>query len=407
MSFSDFALHDSLERGLADLGFEEPTPIQSQAIPPALEGKDILGTAQTGTGKTLAFLLPAMQQLLQAPAVQNPRMLILAPTRELALQIAGDATELARNTRLRVVVVYGGAPIKQQTDQLRRGADIIVATPGRLLDHIQRRNLQLRDVGFLVLDEADRMLDMGFLPDIDDIIRRLPAERQTMLFSATMPATVVGLGHRYMRSPVRIEVATARPPAALRQELYPVPKHLKRPLLCEMLSRQSVTSALVFTRTRQDADILLRQLSEIGMSVTALHGDYNQRDRLRALEAFRAGRARVLVATNVAARGLDIDGISHVINYDVPEEPEDYVHRIGRTARVEAEGVAWTLVTPDDEPLIARIEYLLGEKIERLRLPGFDYDVPTPDWARPSAKALLREVKRQQSTADRWKAMTR
>jgi ATP-dependent RNA helicase RhlE len=407
MSFTALSLHPALEQGLADLGFETPTPIQSQAIPPALEGKDLLATAQTGTGKTLAFLLPSMQRLLSMPAGKNPRMLILAPTRELALQIASDASEIGRQAQLRVVVVYGGDPIKRQTEQLRRGADILVATPGRLLDHLQRGNLQLRDIWILVLDEADRMLDMGFLPDIDAIIHRLPAERQTMLFSATMPATVIGLGHRYMRSPVRIEVATAKPPEALDQALYPVPKHLKPPLLCELLERQGVTSALVFTRTRQEADILLRKLREAGVSVTALHGDYSQRDRVRALEEFRAGKARVLVATNIAARGLDIDDISHVINYDVPDEPEDYVHRIGRTARVEAEGEAWTLVTPDDEPLIARIEYLLGETIERRRLEGFDYDVPTPDWARPSAKSLLRELKRTQSTADRWKSMTR
>ncbi len=407
MSFSAFAFHNSIDAGLADLGHESPTPIQTQAIPLALERKDILATAQTGTGKTLAFLLPSMQHLLQAPNGKNPRMVVLAPTRELALQIAAEATDVARNTRLRIVAVYGGAPIKRQTDQLRRGSDIVVATPGRLLDHMQRGNIQFRDLQILVLDEADRMLDMGFLPDIDSIIRRMPDERQTMLFSATMPATVVGLGHRYMRSPVRVEVATARPPESLRQELYPVPKHLKRPLLCEMLTRQAVTSALVFTRTRQEAESLLRKLRETGFSVTALHGDYNQQDRLRALEDFRSGQARILVATNVAARGLDIDAISHVINYDVPEEAEDYVHRVGRTARVEEEGVAWTLVTPDDEPLIARIEYLLGEEIERLRLPGFDYDVPTPDWARPSAKALLREVTRRQSTAERWKSMAR
>ena len=407
MSFSELSLHPALEQGLTDLGFETPTPIQSRAIPPALEGQDLLATAQTGTGKTLAFLLPAMQRLLSMPAGKNPRMLVLAPTRELALQIAGDASELGRKAGLRVVTVYGGDPIKRQTELLRRGADILVATPGRLLDHLQRGNVQLRDIWILVLDEADRMLDMGFLPDIDAIIRRLPVDRQTMLFSATMPATVIGLGHRYMRNPVRIEVATAKPPEALEQALYPVPKHLKQLLLCELLERRGVTSALVFTRTRQEADILLRKLREAGVSVTALHGDYSQRDRVQALESFRAGKARVLVATNIAARGLDIDAISHVINYDVPEEPEDYVHRIGRTARVEAEGEAWTLVTSDDEPLISRIEFLLGEKIERRRLEGFDYDVPTPDWARPSAKALLRELKRTQSTSDRWKAMTR
>jgi ATP-dependent RNA helicase RhlE len=407
MTFTPFSFDERLSRALAQLGFESPTPIQAAAIPPALEGQDVLGTAQTGTGKTAAFLLPSMQRLMHEPAGKDPRMVVLAPTRELTLQITKDAEALARFTPLRLVAIYGGAPINRQTGQLRQGADIIIATPGRLLDHLQRRNLSLQHVEILVLDEADRMLDMGFLPDIDSIIQRMPSQRQTLLFSATMPPTILGLSQRYLNAPVRVEIATARPPAALRQQLYPVPVHLKTALLGELLRQQAVTSALVFTRTRQEADIVSRKLTEQGLSVAVIHGDFNQRDRLRALEAFRSGQVDILVATNVAARGLDIDGISHVINYDVPEEPEDYVHRIGRTARVEAEGVAWSLVTPEDERLIARIEYLLAEKLERLKLPDFDYAVPAPDWAKPSARDLLRAAGRRRSTADRWKSLTR
>lgn len=403
--FSELGLSPQVMRGINELGFSELFPIQAEAIPPLLEGRDVIGQAQTGTGKTAAFGVPMIERL--DANVNRVQGLVLAPTRELAVQVADHMSKYAKYAGFRVLAVYGGASIERQVWSLQRGIHIVVGTPGRVIDLMKRGVLNLSYVKVLVLDEADRMLDMGFLPDIDAIIHRLPSERQTMLFSATMPATVIGLGHRYMRSPVRIEVATAKPPEALDQALYPVPKHLKPRLLCELLERQGVTSALVFTRTRQEADILLRKLREAGVSVTALHGDYSQRDRVRALEEFRAGKARVLVATNIAARGLDIDDISHVINYDVPDEPEDYVHRVGRTARVEAEGEAWTLVTPDDEPLIARIEYLLGETIERRRLEGFDYDVPTPDWARPSAKSLLRELKRTQSTADRWKAMTR
>jgi ATP-dependent RNA helicase RhlE len=410
MDFEHFHFNESLQRALRRQEFESPTPIQAQAIPPALEGRDVLGVAQTGTGKTAAFLLPAMQRLMAdggASRAHAPRMVVLAPTRELALQIADHARLLSQYTQLRVTTVYGGAPLGRQAQDLRRGVDLVIATPGRLLDHMERRNVRFDALEILVLDEADRMLDMGFLPDILSIVRRMPEDRQTMLFSATMPTAILALSQRFMRSPVRVEIENARPPETLHQQIYPVPKHLKVRLLIALLREAAVESTLVFTRTRQDADIVARKLREAGLSVAEMHGDFSQKDRVEALERFRAGKAPILVATNIAARGLDIEGISHVINFDVPEEAESYVHRIGRTARVEATGVAWTLVSPEDESLVSAIEYLLGKKIERVRLPGFDYDVPTPDWAKPSRAEILRAASRNRSATARWKALTR
>jgi ATP-dependent RNA helicase RhlE len=334
-------------------------------------------------------------------------MVVLAPTRELALQIGDDAQAMAHFTPLKVAVIYGGAPMGHQTDQLKRGVDIIIATPGRLLDHLQRRNLKFDGVEILVLDEADRMLDMGFLPDIETLVLRMPKDRQTLLFSATMPGPIQALTYRFMRNPVRVEIENARPPEMLHQQIYPVPVHLKLPLVIELLRLAAVESTLVFTRTKQDADVLGRKLREAELSVALMHGDFRQKDRIKALDQFRAGKVSILVATNIAARGLDIEGISHVVNYDVPDEAEVYVHRIGRTARVHTSGVAWTLVTPEDESLIAGIEYLLKEKIERVYLPGFNYDVPAPDWAKLSAKSIRRNAGRTQDSIARWKALTR
>jgi len=424
MSFDQFNLDPALLRAVSKQGFETPTPIQVRAIPPALDGRDVLGVAQTGTGKTAAFVLPSLQRLMHRSPVDglrpepqpraqrgaHPRalrMVVLAPTRELALQIAEDARALAEFTDLRVAAIYGGDPLRRQVELLRKGLDIAVATPGRLLDHLRRRNLRLDAVEIAVLDEADRMLDMGFLPDIETIVRRMPEQRQTMLFSATMPAAIQALTYRFMKAPARIEIENARPPEALHQLLYPVPSHLKVPLLTALLRGAAVESALVFTRTKQDADVVARQLRQAGLSVGVMHGDFDQKERVKALDQFRRGHVRILVATNIAARGLDIDGISHVVNYDVPDEAEDYVHRIGRTARVQAKGVAWTLATPDDEGLIAAIEYLLGDKIERITLPGFDYEIPAPDWAKPSAASVRRSVTAGQGSIARWKALTR
>jgi len=406
MRFTELDLSKPLQEAISALGYEETTPIQTQAIPPGLQRRDIVGCAQTGTGKTLAFILPALERLLREQArTRNPRVVVLEPTRELVIQVAGETQKLAARTSLRIVSVYGGAGMKSQTDKLRRGVDVVVATPGRLMDHMRRKNVSFRDLKILVLDEADRMLDMGFLPDIKQIVSRMPHQRQTMLFSATIFPAISALARQFQRDPLSIEIDLAHPPEAIQQALYPVPKHLKIRLLLAMLGQMEVNSMLVFTRTKQGADVVTRQLRQARITVACIHGDFNQRDRISALEGFRSGQHQVLVATNIAARGLDVEGISHVINYDVPEQPEDYVHRIGRTARAEAAGDAITLVTPDDEALIHRIEYLLGHKIERKTLPGFDYEVPTPSWAKPSARTLMQQAAQSQSLADRWRAM--
>jgi ATP-dependent RNA helicase RhlE len=407
MIFNEFKLSEPLLRAVQEKGFVKPTPVQQHAIPSAIQGQDILGSAQTGTGKTVAFLLPSIEKMLHTKVSKHPRMIVLAPTRELASQIAEEARSLARFTHLRILAVFGGVSIRRQTKRLRRGVDLIVATPGRLLDHIHRGNVRLKDLEILILDEADRMLDMGFLPDIDKIVRKTPAERQTMLFSATIPQAILSLTYRYLKDPIRVEINTAQPPDAIQQQIYPVPKHLKTLLLTELLNRMDVESALIFTRTKQIADILTRKLRESGLPVAEIHGDFHQQKRTRALDRFRQGKVKILVATNIAARGLDIEGISHVINFDLPDQSETYIHRIGRTARVQAAGIAWTLVTPEDEPLIASIEYMLDEKIERVYLPEFDYDIPAPDWARLSTKTLLRNIHSKQSDAQRWKALTR
>jgi ATP-dependent RNA helicase RhlE len=406
MRFTELDLSEPLQEAISALGYEETTPIQTQAIPPGLQRRDIVGCAQTGTGKTVAFILPALERLLREQAkTRNPRVVVLVPTRELVIQVAGETQKLAARTSLRIVSVYGGAGMKSQTDKLRRGVDVVVATPGRLMDHMRRRNVDFRDLKILVLDEADRMLDMGFLPDIKQIVSRMPRQRQTMLFSATIFPAIAALARQFQRDPVSIEIDLAHPPEAIQQALYPVPKHLKIQLLLAMLEQIEVNSMLVFTRTKQDADTVTRQLRQARIAVACIHGNLNQRERVSALEGFRSGQHQVLVATNIAARGLDVEGISHVINYDVPEHPEDYVHRIGRTARAEADGDAITLVTPDDEALVHRIEYLLGRKIERKTLPGFDYDVPTPSWAKSSAKTLVQQAAQSQSLADRWRSM--
>jgi ATP-dependent RNA helicase RhlE len=406
MRFTEIDLHQRLQETISGLGYQETTPIQTEAIPPGLQGHDIVGCAQTGTGKTLAFLLPALDRLLRDPVkTKNPRVAVLEPTRELAIQVAGETRKLTARTSLRSVAVYGGAGMKSQSDRLRRGVDIVIATPGRLMDHMRRKNVAFRDLQVLVLDEADRMLDMGFLPDIQHIVSRMPRQRQTMLYSATMPPAISALAHRFQRDPVGIEIDRARPPEAIRQVLYPVPKHLKTQLLVTMLERMEIESMLVFTRTKQEADIVSRKLHEASIATACIHGDFRQRDRVAALEGFRTGKHQVLVATNIAARGLDVEGISHVLNYDVPDHAEDYVHRVGRTARAQASGNAITLVAPDDEPLVHRIEYLLGHKIERKKLPGFDYDVPTPSWARSSSKTILERATRSQSLAERWRSM--
>ncbi|HPL29074.1 MAG TPA: DEAD/DEAH box helicase [Anaerolineae bacterium] len=395
MQFSDFDLDQRLQENLRAMGFAEPTPIQSEAIPRALEGRDILGSAETGTGKTAAFLLPILQRLLAAPGRHGPRALVLVPTRELALQVSEHAAQLGRGLSVRVVTVYGGVGYREQDAALKRGADIVIATPGRLLDQVARRHVAFAALEVLVLDEADRMLDFGFLPDIRRIVRLLPQERQTLLFSATL-GPIVSLAREVTREAVRVEVAEAVTPEAIAQVLYPVPEHLKLDLLQRLLADARLDSVLVFTRTKQRADRLVADLQRAKIPAAVIHGERSQVERVSALEAFRRGRTRVLVATDIAARGLDVEGIALVVNYDVPTHPEDYVHRIGRTGRATAAGQACTLVTREDERMIHRIEYILQRKLERRQVEGLDYrrpavHMPTPEEIRRYVEANRRK----------------
>ncbi len=389
MQFHDFELDRRLLRNVQAMGFGEPTPIQSGTIPLALEGHDILGSAETGTGKTAAFLLPLLQKLLASPGAHDPRALVVVPTRELALQVADHAAQLGRGLPLRIATIYGGVGYGEQDRALERGADVVIATPGRLLDQVARRRVAFAALQILVLDEADRMLDIGFLPDIRRIVRLLPEERQTMLFSATLDP-IVSLAREVTRDAVRVEVAAAITPEAIAQVLYPVPEHLKLDLLQKLLADASLDSVLVFARTKHRADRLARNLQRAGISAAVIHGERSQGQRVAALEAFRGGRKRVLVATDIAARGLDVEGIALVVNYDVPMQPEDYVHRIGRTGRATAAGKACTLVTAADERMIHRIEYILGHKVERRQVEGVDYGTPAVHI--PTAEEIRRYV---------------
>jgi ATP-dependent RNA helicase RhlE len=408
MSFEEFGFSQPLIDAVERRGFEDPTPIQIEAIPEALDGRDILGCAQTGTGKTVAFLLPAIEHLRNEQGKHRwPRLVVMAPTRELVLQIADEARDFATGSKLSVCAVFGGGSIRKQADQLKRGADMVVATPGRLMDHMRRNNIRFDELQILVIDEADRMLDMGFLPDMRQIIDHMPAVRQTMMFSATMPPTVAGLANEFLRDPIRIDIKVATPPESIDQRLYPVPKHLKIDLLVDLIQSQTVESMLVFTATKVNADMLYRKLKEAKISAACIHGDYRQKDRLAALRRFKAGEVKVLVATNVASRGLDIEDISHVANFDVPEHAEDYVHRIGRTARAEADGNAITLVTPEDERAVAKIQTFLGRKIPRIRLEDFDYDIPAPSWAKPSFEALLKKAQGDDDEVEHWRSLAR
>jgi ATP-dependent RNA helicase RhlE len=373
MPFSRLGLSAPLLKGVRAAGYTDPTPIQSRAIPIVLEGHDLIGAAQTGTGKTAAFLLPILERLLPEPG--RLRALVLTPTRELAAQVETNARDYARYTRLRVGVVFGGVPIGPQERMLRHeGVDLLVATPGRLLDLHGRQSVSLEDVEVLVLDEADRMVDMGFAPDLRRILRLLPDQRQTLMFSATMPPELNRVAKEALVEPRRVDLAPpTRPAAGITQAVYPVPRALKIELLDEMLARTEVSSMIVFTRTKHGADRLARQLQRRGYSVAPIHGNRTQGQRERALADLRRGRIQVLVATDIASRGIDVDGISHVVNYDVPGSPEDYVHRIGRTGRVDAVGDAFTLMSPEEQKTVVEIERFLGRTIPRVMLPDFDY----------------------------------
>lgn len=367
----DFSLNPILHRNLNRLGYTEPTPVQAAAIPPALDGRDLIVTAETGSGKTAAFLLPVLERLLVSP-LDGVKALVLCPTREMALQVQGQVKELALGTRLRSLAVYGGARIDLQIRSIKGGLDLVVATPGRLLDHLGRGTLELSHLRFLIVDEADRMLDMGFLPDLQRILTYLPASRQTMLFSATMPRTVQTLAERFLSKPLLVTVGRpASPPITLDQCLYPVDRERKTELLLHLLATTETSRVLVFTRTKHRADRLTTVLRRSKIRAACIHGDRSQTQREAALAGFRGGTVKVLVATDIAARGLDIRTVSHVINYDLPGSPEDYIHRIGRTARAGDAGNAWSMVTPDDTGVLRSIENTIGRSLPWVALPEF------------------------------------
>jgi ATP-dependent RNA helicase RhlE len=373
MSFQQFGLHPDLLKAIHHQGYHEPTPIQQQAIPVALTGRDLIGCAQTGTGKTAAFALPILNKLHPIKSGKI-RALILTPTRELAAQINEVLQGLAAYTKIYTAAIYGGVGMPPQERALRLGTDVIVATPGRLLDHLNNGVSRFDGIEFFVLDEADRMLDMGFLPEVKRIIARLPQQRQTMMFSATMPKEILQLSRQILRDPAMIQIGRqAAPVEGVSQSAYPVAQHLKTDLLVALLETNEMESVLIFARTKVRTERLARQLKQGGFEAALIHGDRTQGQRLAALEGFRNRRYRILVATDIAARGLDVDGISHVINFDVPVTPEDYVHRIGRTARAKAAGEALTLVAPAEESFLAAIQQLTKTKIPRQTVPDFDY----------------------------------
>ena len=371
MNFSQLGLSAALARRCQSLGYTEPTPIQAKAIPTILTGADLIGCAETGSGKTAAFLLPTIQRMSEVPR-PGVRVLVLAPTRELASQIEESYRQLAPKGSPRCAAVIGGTGFGKQNEALRRGAGVVVATPGRLLDHMERGTVSLARVEVFVLDEADRMLDIGFLPAIRRVVAALPKARQTLLFSATMPSAVEELARSTMRSPQMVEASPrGRAPVKVEQTAYPVATESKTALLLDLLERERFERVLVFTRTRRGAERLSHILEAREHKVNRIHSDRTQPQREAALRGFKEGRTRVLVATDIAARGIDVDAVSHVINYDVPSQPEDYVHRIGRTGRAGNSGRAITLVTPVDELSMRAIERLTGQAVERVLLPGF------------------------------------
>lgn len=371
-SFAALGLAAPIIEAVTAAGYRAPTPIQQEAIPVALQGRDVMGLAQTGTGKTAAFTLPILHRLLGGP--KRLRCLILTPTRELCQQVDDSFRKYGRFTDIEVAPIYGGVSYEPQEQALARGVDVIVATPGRFIDHMDKRNASLADLEILVLDEADRMLDMGFAPQIARIVGGIPPYRQTLLFSATMPPEVEALARKYLRRPVVVQVGRRSSAAStVRHAVYPVPRGRKNDLLVELLRKPEMDSVLVFTRTKQGADRVVRDLNDAGIEATAMHADKTQAQRTQAIERFKAGEIRVLVATDIAQRGLDISGISHVINYDVPAQAEDYVHRIGRTGRAAATGDAFTFMAPDEIAMVRTIERVLGQPIERISVPGFDF----------------------------------
>ncbi|MFH2046672.1 MAG: DEAD/DEAH box helicase [Pseudomonadota bacterium] len=380
MEFKAFNLNPGLEAGIATAGYVTPTPIQTKAIPYVTKGRDIIGLAQTGTGKTAAFALPILNRLMQGKR-GGVRSLIITPTRELAEQIHDTINCLGNKTRIRSVSIYGGVNINTQIKKLNQGAEIVVACPGRLLDHINRGTIKLNRVEVLVIDEADHMFDMGFLPDIRRILKHLPAQRQTLLFSATMPNEIHGLAKDILNDPITIKIGETAPADTVSHAHYPVEQHLKTAFLLKLLGNINSKSVLVFTRTKHRAKHLDEQLTRAGISSTSLQGNLSQGRRQAALDGFRKGTFQVLVATDIAARGIDVCKISHVINYDIPDTPDAYIHRIGRTGRAEQNGDAFTLITSDDKQMVNAIDRVIGSKVERRTLADFDYNTPAPQKA--------------------------
>jgi ATP-dependent RNA helicase RhlE len=382
MSFRALGLDDRIYQAIQEAGYTEPTPIQSAAIPEILAGRDVIGIAQTGTGKTAAFTLPILTQLAHPRrGNERPQMraLIVAPTRELVAQIEENVRAYARHLPLHMATIYGGVSERPQIAALRAGVELVVATPGRLIDLMDQRHTNFSGVEFLVLDEADRMLDMGFLPQIRKIVRALPAKRQTLLFSASFSREIEALTHEFQRSPKVIEIGRrANPAETVTQLVYEVSSHLKPALLQHLLADEKFDTVLVFTRTKHGADRVARRLESSGIKAGTIHSNRSQNQRLRALKDFKSGAVRVLVATDVAARGIDVDGISHVVNYDFPMHPEDYVHRIGRTGRAHAVGDAISFITPDDQAPLRSLERFIGRGIVRKRADDFDYTAPAP-----------------------------
>jgi ATP-dependent RNA helicase RhlE len=377
LNFEQFNLDSRLIQGIKYAGYETATPIQEAAIPAALRGRDIIGTAQTGTGKTAAFVLPILNKLLDGPR-GAPRALIVTPTRELADQIHQVVRALSAGTRLRSATIYGGVTANRQIKALKEGVEILVATPGRLLDLMQHRYVRLERIEILVLDEADRMFDMGFLPDVRRIIKATPVQRQTMLFSATFPPEVELLAAQSLHQPQRIAMGISRPAHTVTHALYPVPAHLKSALLLKLLKQTETESVLVFTRTKHRAEKLARQIAHAGFRVTSLHSNRSQGQREQALRGFKTGHFQIMVATDIAARGLDVESISHVVNYDMPDTADAYIHRIGRTGRAQRTGDAFTLVTPEDNPMIRTLERIMGGSLTHTTLSDFDYTIPAP-----------------------------
>lgn len=374
MTFATLKLHRTLIEGVDSLGFAHPTPIQTEAIPQALSGRDLLACAATGSGKTAAFLLPVLHRLIDRPRGAT-RALVLAPTRELALQIVDEANALARFTGLTAAAVHGGVKMGPQEKAFRRGVDVLVATPGRLLDHFQYDYARLGGLEYLVLDEADRMLDMGFLPDIRRVLRHVPSPEQTLFFSATMPPAIEKLTREILDRPAKVALQRkAAPAAGVEQSAYPVPANLKSSLLVELLNSGRMHEALVFTRTKHRANRLAKHLNRKGITAERIHGNRSQSQRTKALAGFKRGDFRVLVATDIAARGIDVEALGHVVNFDVPNVAEDYIHRVGRTARAQLTGEAFTLVSPEEQEDFGKIERAVGSTIERVRLDGFAYD---------------------------------